>query len=134
MQDSEPYLQLLNGLFASSTRTGDLDQVSGGNIGQFVGISRLANGVVRTRARELNLSTGAVLEVVKVLSAATNERAVLGGRDLDTEDDAVPQVLHRLLKLGLDLGDELRFTAQLHLVRVVTRTWAMMVCQNMHFL
>lgn len=110
------YLEFLHRLLASRASTRHLDEVGGVDIGKLVGVGRLADAVVRPGAGELHLSAGAVLELVEVLAAATDESAVLSGRNGDTEDHAVTQTGDDLLELGLDLGNELGFAAQDHLI------------------
>ncbi|KAL7281696.1 LOW QUALITY PROTEIN: hypothetical protein ACG7TL_005014 [Trametes sanguinea] len=118
------YLELLDGLLACSTRAGHLDdvrRVDARKIGRILGLTNLR---VRARAGELDLRTGAVLEVVEVLAAATDERAVLSDGNFDTKHDAVLERLDGLLELSLEFGHELRFAAKTDLVGGLALTGA----------
>ena len=73
--------------------------------------------MVRSRARELDLSTSLVLEVSKVLTTTTDEETMLRSRDLDTKNDPVAQSSDSLLQLSLELGNELRLSTETNFVR-----------------
>jgi hypothetical protein len=122
------YLQLLNSPLTGSAGATDLNKVSGVDVGKLFGVGRLANAVVRARAGELNLGTGASLKLVEVLSPATDECTMLSSRDLDTENDSVAQFGDDLLKLSFDFCDELRLTTQMDLIEGLARTGATVVC------
>lgn len=65
----------------------------------------------------MDLHAGSALELVEVLSASANQSAMLWGRHCDTKDDAVSEIDYDFLKLGLDLPNQLRFTAEMNFVR-----------------
>ena len=110
------YLEFHDGLLASRTWTRDLDEVARVDIGELGRVLRLADLSVRTRARELDLRPGAVLEIVEVLTAATDKGTVLRDGDVDAEDDTVLEVRGDPLELHLELRDELGLTAEADLV------------------
>ena len=113
---SEVHLQLCDSLLTGRTGTGNLDQVSGVDLSQVGGILGFTNGLVRSRARELDLSTGLVLEVSKVLTTTSDEETMLRSRDLDTKNDPVAQSSDGLLQLSLELGNEFRLSAETNFV------------------
>ena len=64
----------------------------------------------------MDLSTGLVLEVSKVLTTTTNEETMLRSRDLDTKNDSVAQSSDGLLQLSLELGNEFRLSTETNFV------------------
>ena len=64
----------------------------------------------------MDLSTGLVLQVSKVLTTTTNEETMLRSRDLDTKNDSVAQSSDGLLQLSLELGNEFRLSAETNFV------------------
>jgi hypothetical protein len=109
-------LKVLNSLLAAGLRSRYLDDITRIDVTQLVGVNHLADGVVRARAGELHLRVRALLELVEVLASATDERAVVIARNLNTDNDAVAELRRFLLELGLELRNELGLTAQVNLV------------------
>ena len=64
----------------------------------------------------MDLSTGLVLEVSKVLTTTTNEETMLRSRDLDTKNVPVTQSSDGLLQLSLELGNEFRLSTETNFV------------------
>ena len=64
----------------------------------------------------MDLSTGLVLQVSKVLTTTTNEETMLRSRDLDTKNDSVAQSSDGLLQLSLELGNEFRLSTETNFV------------------
>ena len=72
----------------------------------------------------MDLSTGLVLQVSKVLTTTTNEETMLRSRDLDTKNDSVAQSSDGLLQLSLELGNEFRLSTETNFVGGFTLTRA----------
>lgn len=113
---NKTYLQFPNSLLACCTRARNLDKVRGVHLGQLIGIDGLADQVVRTRSRELDLRTGTVLELGKVLATPTNKSTVLRRWNADSKDNTITKSSCSFLQLNLELGDELWFTAEVNFV------------------
>lgn len=85
------HLQLLNGLFAGGAWSRYFDQVGRVLVCELSSVRRLPNLMVRSRSRELNLSSSTTLQVIEMLSTSSNHRTMLCVGDFDKEDYAITQ-------------------------------------------
>lgn len=106
----------MNSLLARRARARNLDKVRGVHLGQLIGIDRLADQVVRARSRELDLCTGAVLELGEVLTAPTDKSTVLRRWNANPKYNTIAKSSRSFLQLDFELGDELWFATEVDFV------------------
>lgn len=85
---------------------------------------------IRTRTGELNLGASLFLEFIQVLTTTTYEDAMLSGRDLHSENNAILQGSGSLLELDFYFVDKLGFTPNTDFIRRFPLTRARQMVVN----